>query len=279
VAHVFVDDLGRPELSDQDVHHLSRVLRLRAGELVSASDGRGGYRLCEWTGPGAGGGRSGGGRSASSPSPGAGGNIVPLEEPTWEPGPEPALAVAFALTKGEHPEWAVQKLTEAGVDRVIVIVTERCIARWSPENTGRQLVRLREVARLAAMQSRRCWLPSVEGPMAFSELANPPREADGATAVPAVSATAAPGGAVPEGAVPEGALPGRVALAVPGGAPLTLATPTVMIGPEGGWSDDELKAVACHVGLGPHVLRAETAALAAGVLLAALRAGLVSPAS
>jgi 16S rRNA (uracil1498-N3)-methyltransferase len=51
-----------------------------------------------------------------------------------------------------------------------------------------------------------------------------------------------------------------------------------MIGPEGGWSDDELKAVPCHVGLGPHVLRAETAALAAGVLLAALRAGLVSPA-
>jgi len=57
-----------------------------------------------------------------------------------------------------------------------------------------------------------------------------------------------------------------------------LATPTVLIGPEGGWSDEELDAVPNQVGLGPHVLRAETAALAAGVLLAALRAHLVVPA-
>jgi 16S rRNA (uracil1498-N3)-methyltransferase len=67
-----------------------------------------------------------------------------------------------------------------------------------------------------------------------------------------------------------------VALADPGGAPLTLSTPTVLVGPEGGWTDEELAAVPCHVGLGPHVLRAETAAVAAGVLLAALRAGLVA---
>jgi RsmE family RNA methyltransferase len=49
----------------------------------------------------------------------------------------------------------------------------------------------------------------------------------------------------------------------------------VLIGPEGGWTDRELSSVPNHVGLGPNVLRAETAALAAGVLLAALRAHLV----
>ena len=54
VAHLFVDDLAEPAPSDQDVHHLSRVLRLRPGELVSASDGRGGSRLCEWASSGAG---------------------------------------------------------------------------------------------------------------------------------------------------------------------------------------------------------------------------------
>jgi 16S rRNA (uracil1498-N3)-methyltransferase len=58
-----------------------------------------------------------------------------------------------------------------------------------------------------------------------------------------------------------------------------LATPTVLIGPEGGWTDRELNAVPNHVRLGPHVLRAETAALAAGVLLSALRDHLVVPAA
>jgi 16S rRNA (uracil1498-N3)-methyltransferase len=98
------------------------------------------------------------------------------------------------------------------------------------------------------MQSRRAWLPEVEGPVPFADL------------VPA-----GPGA----GAAP-------VALAVPGGAPISLSAPTVLVGPEGGWTDEELRAVPRHVGLGPHVLRAGTAALAAGVLLAALRAGLVT---
>ena len=243
VAHVFVEDLDRPALSDKDVHHLARVLRLRVGELVSASDGLGGYRLCEWAGAAA---------------AGAGRHLSPLESPTFEARPKPTLTVAFALTKGEHPGLAVQKLTEAGADRVVVMLTDRCVARWDTASSERQMERLREVARLAAMQSRRCWLPSVEGPVEFAKLVR--GEADA------------------EGGRWKGARAG-IALAVPDGAPITLATPTVLIGPEGGWTDRELNAVANHVRLGPHVLRAETAALAAGVLLSALRDHLVVPAA
>jgi 16S rRNA (uracil1498-N3)-methyltransferase len=231
VAHAFIDDLARPALSDQDVHHFSRALRLRPGEVVSVSDGRGGSRLCEWHG----------------------GPLGLLSDPTWEPRPDPLLTVAFALTKGEHPEWAVQKLTEAGADRVVIMVTDRCVARWAPNNQGRQLERLREIARQAAMQSRRCWLPLVEGPVPFSALVGGDDGRPGS---------------------------GAVALAEQGGGPLTLATPTVLVGPEGGWSDEELAAVpeGRRVALGPNVLRAETSAVAAGVLLGALRAGLVRPA-
>jgi 16S rRNA (uracil1498-N3)-methyltransferase len=231
VAHAFIDDLARPALSDQDVHHFSRALRLRPGEVVSVSDGRGGSRLCEWHG----------------------GPLGLLSDPTWEPRPDPLLTVACALTKGEHPEWAVQKLTEAGADRVVIMVTDRCVARWAPNNQGRQLERLREIARQAAMQSRRCWLPLVEGPVPFSALVGGDDGRPGS---------------------------GAVALAEQGGGPLTLATPTVLVGPEGGWSDEELAAVpeGRRVALGPNVLRAETSAVAAGVLLGALRAGLVRPA-
>ncbi len=224
VAHVFVEDLSAPlpALGSADVHHLSRVLRLRPGEAVSVSDGRGGVQLCAW---------------------GGGPVLEPLAPVVRHRRPAPLLTVGFALTKGDHPEWTVQKLTEAGTDRVVVVVSGRCVARWPAAKQERQLARLREVARQAAMQSRRSWLPVVEGPVPFADLL----------------AERAP-----------------VALAVPGGAPVSLSTPTVLVGPEGGWADEELAAVAQHVSLGPHVLRAGTAALAAAVLLAALRAGLVA---
>jgi 16S rRNA (uracil1498-N3)-methyltransferase len=215
---------------------------------VSGSDGRGGSRLFLWNGPAA--------------------QLTSLSEPAWEAAPEPVLTVGFALTKGGHPEWAVQKLTEAGVDRIVVMTAQRSVARWAPANAERQLERLREVARQAAMQSRRCWLPTVEGPMAVEGL----MAVEAGAAVEGQVAVAGRAGSETQSA-------GTVALAVPGGAPLTLATPTVLVGPEGGWTDEELATVppSRHVSLGPHVLRAETAAMAAGVLLAALRAGLVAP--
>ena len=96
------------------------------------------------------------------------------------------------------------------------------------------------------MQSRRTWLPEVAGPVPLADL------------VPGRPGSGAP-----------------LALAVPGGRRISLSAPTVLVGPGRGWTDEELAAVPRHVGLGPHVLRAETAAVAAGVLLAALRAGLV----
>ena len=149
--------------------------------------------------------------------------------------------MAFALTKGERPEWAVQKLTEAGVDRLVPFVAARSVARWDAGRAAGHGERLRRVAREAAVQSRRLWLPVVEDVAGFAGVA---------------------------------ARPGA-ALAQRGGGPPSLEHPVVLVGPEGGWSDEELAAGLPNVGLGPHVLRAETAAVAAGVLLAAVRAGLV----
>jgi 16S rRNA (uracil1498-N3)-methyltransferase len=227
---VFVDDLARPKLSEGDFHHLARVLRLRRGEPVTASDGKGSWVSCHWEGSLA---------------------LVPVGEPAIDPVPYPTLTVGFALTKGAHPEEAVRGLTEVGVDEIALVISERCVPRWPAGSRARHMARLAEVARQAAMQSRRARLPLVAGPFALGEfLALPRRDRSG------------------------------IALAVPGGgSPLSLAAPTVLIGPEGGWSEAELSSVARHVSLGPHVLRTETAAVTAGALLSALRAGLVAPAS
>lgn len=196
------------------------MLRLRPGEAVTASDGAGSWRLCRYA---------------------VGGRLEPDGPIAVEARPAPPIGVAFALTKGERPEWTVQKLAEAGVDRIVPMVSRRSVVRWDGEKGARQLARFRAVARGAAMQSRRVWLPEVSDLQAFPDVA---------------------------------LLPGA-ALAHMDGAPPTLDRPTVLVGPEGGWDPAELEAGLPRVVLGATVLRAETAALAAGVLLGALRAGVV----
>jgi 16S rRNA (uracil1498-N3)-methyltransferase len=228
---VFVADLERPELDAADRHHLDRVLRLRPGEEVTASDGVGGWRRCEYAGDG---------------------RVVAVGDIEVEARPTPLVTVAFALTKGERPEWTVQKLAEAGVDRIVPMTTGRSVVRWDGEKAARQVVRLRSVARAAAMQSRQVWLPVVDDVVAFAALV-PVGSGDG--------------------------LAGGLAMAQMGGDPPSLDRPFILVGPEGGWDESELALASglALVTLGPTVLRAETAAMAAGVLLCGLRAGVVGP--
>ena len=224
-AHVFVADLDVLRLSAEDRHHLDRVLRLRPGQAVTAADGAGGWRPCAWLG---------------------GGHLEPSGEVVRDPAPSPPVTVGFALTKGERPEWGGQKLTEAGVDRIVPFTAVRSVVRWDAEKAGRAIERWQRVSREAAMQSRRSRLPVFE--------------------------------AVADGVVAAARLGTGAALAEPTGGPPSLDHPTVLVGPEGGWAAEELGVGLPTVGLGPTVLRADTAAVAAAVLLSALRAGVVSQA-
>lgn len=213
-AHVVVDDVAAPELDEVDAHHLRRVLRLREGEPVSVTDGRGSWRMCDWDGRG----------------------VVPVGA-VQQSGPEvPEIGVAFALVKGDRLDWVVQKLTELGIDRLTPLRTEREVVHWDEAKTQAHLARMRRIARDAVMQSRRVWLPVVDEP------------------VPARELLARSG----------------VARADFGGDDLDdLASVTmVAVGPEGGWSPAERGVPGPVVGLGGTVLRAETAAITAGVLLA-----------
>ena len=219
-AQVFVEDLELCEPSEADSHHLFRVRRLRDGEAVVASDGVGAWRLCR----------------ASA------GGLAPDGELVVEPRAEPLLCVAFAPVKGDRSEWAVAKLTELGCDRIVALSTERAAVRWSRSSALRALDRWRRVVREAAVQSRRVWLPEVDGPLPVSHFAGD----------------------------------ASVAMGLPGGPALAAECSTILIGPEGGWSDAERSLEIPSAGLGPNVLRTETAALAAGVLAAGIRQGTVA---
>ncbi|MFZ9109500.1 MAG: 16S rRNA (uracil(1498)-N(3))-methyltransferase [Ilumatobacteraceae bacterium] len=221
VAHVFVDHLDSPSLTDTDQHHLSRVLRVRDGERVTASDGRGSWRSCAWA--------DGGLR--------ADGDVV------TEAAPLQRVGVAFVPVKGDRNEWSVQKLTEIGVDDIVLLApTRRSVVRWT--DTDKQLRKLSLVAREAAMQSRRVWLPRVTAGVSLSDVLSMPGVA---VADPAASLFVSPAASTP-------------------------AYPTlIVVGPEGGFDDDEIPANVPRVRLGDTILRAETATLVAATLLSAWR--------
>lgn len=235
-AMVFVEDPAAPVVGAADLRHLLDVLRLRGGELVVVSDGAGRWVPCRIAadavvqGP-----RRADPAGALEPD----GPVVVTERL------RPEVTIAFAPTKGDRPEWVIQKLTELGVDRIVPLRTSRSVVRWERERGDKAVDRLRRVAREAAAQCRRTWLPEVADVCGLDDVA-------ALTGVP-------------------------VALADAGGAAPGLERAVVAIGPEGGWDDAERGGFGPTVGLGPTVLRAETAAVVAGTLLCGIRGGVVLP--
>lgn len=221
---------------------------------MTVSDGAGSWRACRL--------RLGRGGAAGLVTEG------PIEP---EARPEPVLTLAVALPKGDRGDWAVQKLTELGIDRIIVVGSARSALRWVAEALGPDpaahrrasaaMERLGRIARQAAMQARLTRLPELVGPVPVAEVLGRPE----------------PAGSVPVGADRPGPAlvpPGSLAVAEPGSErPLGLEHPAVLIGPEGGWSEGEIPADLPRVGLGPSILRTETAAVAAATVLSLRRAG------
>lgn len=170
----------------------------------------------------------------------------------------PVLVLALSLIKAKRFEWALEKAVELGVHRVVPLIAEH-----SAVDAGQGKVqRWQTIMKSAIKQCGRSYLPSIQPPVRFSDfLADPPS------------------GLVFFGAIAEEIGPGQ------GPPPLDrwLKTPpaerpdslTVMIGPEGGWSTAEvaqmLKKDLQPISLGPHILRAETAATASLAGLQLLR--------
>ena len=84
--------------------------------------------------------------------------------------PDPLLTIAVAPPKGDRLEWLVAKCTEVGIDRIVLLEAEHSVVRWTGERLERQLERLRRIAVEASMQSRRVWLPEISGPLPAVEV-------------------------------------------------------------------------------------------------------------
>jgi 16S rRNA (uracil1498-N3)-methyltransferase len=167
--------------------------------------------------------------------------------------PAPAavrLRLCAALVKFDHFEWMIEKATELGVAEIVPFEAARS-ERGLERAAMKRIERWRKITLEASQQSRREHLPEVREPVEFEQ------------------------------ALAEAAAFRYVLDEEPGGAPLLATLPSerkaddtvsLLIGPEGGWTNEERSAFLAagwtRVSLGPLVLRAETAALAGLAVLA-----------
>ncbi|WP_158261143.1 MULTISPECIES: RsmE family RNA methyltransferase [Pirellulaceae] len=154
------------------------------------------------------------------------------------------LTLAVALPKGDRQRWLVEKCVELGVARLIPLLTKRGVA----QPVEKAIERLRRAVIEASKQCERNHLMVVEEGQSLAELL---------VSRPAASFLLHPSG---ETIHHDAILPASEVLAI--------------IGPEGGFTDEEVAAAAEHgcqvVSLGPRILRVETAALAMATLVTAL---------
>lgn len=220
-----------PRLDDPELaHQLGRVLRLGPGDRVLLLDGLGAAAelTIEEIGRG---------------------HVAGRIERRYQAGGEPPAEISLflALLRPERFEWALQKAVELGVRRVVPVRFARSLPADRADE--KKLLRWRRIAREAAEQSCRGLLPAVEPPIAFD-------------AACAQAAAAGLSLILWEGEAPH--LNSALRNSAPEPRPSAIS---LLSGPEGGITAEELTAARGHgiipVSLGPRILRAETAPLAA----------------
>lgn len=215
-------------ITGPDVTHISRVLRMGPGDVITVLDGRGnGYRV----------------RLTVITRSQAEGII--LEQ--FTPGGEAPLRVTLVqgLSKGDKMDIIIQKGTELGVSRVVPLHCRRSVVQLTPQKAGERQQRWQRIALEAAKQCRRALIPRVTAVMdlpsaldllAPDTLALMPWEGE-------------------RGRGLKGVLQGQSSREV-----------VVFIGPEGGFDPAEVALArqrgVLPVSLGPRILRTETAGLA-----------------
>lgn len=228
----------------EETRHLARVLRLAPGDSVQVVDGRG----TEFTV-----------RLESIEGRTAAGTILARSSSVSES--SLAITLAQGIPKGDKMEWIVRTVTELGVARIVPLLTERSIVRLEPGRWRDRARRWQRVAKEAAKQSGRAVIPAVEAPRSIQAFAEDAGTADLRLCLW------------------EGERRGlREILDATRGS---VASALLVVGPEGGLAPREVETLQARgftsAGLGPRILRTETAGPVGVALLQARYGDLGAP--
>ena len=232
-----IDDNGIIRLRDDDVRHAQRVLRLGPGDEIEAV-----FEAQRW-------------EAAILTS----GETVQIElkEKLEDTEPGSDITLFQGLPKAEKMEWIIQKGTELGINRFCPVMMERSVPMPDRKNAARKQERWRTIATEAVKQCGRSRIPAVDEPVGLKAALQALRNTD-VLLVPWEGSIAGQSPAIHDVLKP---LKEQSRLSV-----------GILIGPEGGISETEMQWLqsnvkATAVTLGPRILRTETAAIAATVLV------------
>lgn len=251
----FSPDGRAAQLSPDESRHLRNVLRLKTGDEVFLFDGAG---------------KEFQGRVQTVNRESTEVSVINQVDPA-QPESSLNLTLAVALVKGEKFDLVIQKATELGVTRILPVMTSRADVRIKSEaDAERKMTRWERIALEATKQCGRARLMKIERPAGFSELVC-------AGGTDNSDSRGDPGAPV-KGVVQNSDV--RIMFAERQGTSLSKVpsdgkdhpqTVTALIGPEGGWADDEINQASAAgwkiVTLGGRTLRAETAAIVAATLI------------
>ena len=220
-----------PSLSRDASRHL-RVIRPEPGERIELFDGKGRWRVYAW---------NGGLRAAG--------------EVQEAPRPSSGVVLFACVTKGSRWDWTIAKATELGVSRIVPVLSCRTIVRIPKGERAAKRERWMRIAEDAARQSDAKWLPEIDEAVDFVD------------SLPLVRETACFVGALTNPPPPP------LLSAMSECEPRPGRPVAVYVGPAGDFSPEELSALlecATPASFGPTILRAETAAIFAVSVAAAV---------
>lgn len=227
-------------LEKATAHYLVSVLRLRTNDALIVFNGSGGeYRATL--------------QSATNKQA----NITVGSHSTGVAPSPMQVVLAIGLSRGERMDWVIQKAVELGVNQVIPLFTERCEVKLKGERALKKLAHWQQIAISACEQSQRNDVPTIKPPQPLSEFLTPLATPSNADLRLILDPRA-------EQSLSNVLLNQRS----------SAKTIVLLSGPEGGFSDAEVELAqqkgVISVGLGPRVLRTETAPLAALSIVQAL---------